>query len=107
MPCPPDMVTEPASSPTSGFMSSAIAAPTPTAFCSTRNTLTRTRRITRRMPPLASMRTSALRPMVEKKASSRVLCSDMSNEIRMPAPKRSAVITNAAIRPPTTGSGML
>ena len=59
------------------------------------------------MPPLSSMRTSALRPMVEKKASSSVLCSDMSNEICTPAPKRSAVITTAAIRPPTTGSGML
>ena len=45
--------------------------------------------------------------MVEKKASSSVLCRDMSNEICTPPPKRSAVITTAAISPPTTGSGML
>ena len=88
-------------------MSSAMAAPTPTAFWRSRNTVTTTRSTTSRMPPLASIRTSALRPMVEKKARSSVLCRDMSNAIRMSAPKRSAVITNAAIRPPTTGSGML
>ncbi len=44
---------------------------------------------------------------MEKKARSSVLCSDMSNEMLTPAPKRSAVMTTAAISPPTTGSGML
>ena len=57
--------------------------------------MTTASRTSRRTPPLSSIRTSALSPMVEKKARSSVLCGVMSNEIRTSPRSRSTVITTA------------
>ena len=73
------MVTDPAIRPISGSMPNAQAAPTPIMFCITSIPTTQAVKSTRAMPPRASMRASAPKPMVEKNASISPGCSEVSN----------------------------
>ena len=78
VPCPPVMVMEPATRPSSGFWSSATASPTPTAFWTAIKTPTTMVKMTSGMPPAFRREKSALRPMEEKNTSMKASRSDLS-----------------------------
>ena len=99
------MVTDPAISPISGSMPSSHAVPTPMTFCMTNMPTTQAVNSSRATPPRASIRASAPKPILAKKASISAGCSEVSKLIRTP-PTWVKAMSNAATKPPTTGSGI-
>ena len=88
-------------------MSIADVAINPMAFWMTMKATLIPRKSRRRLPPAASMRTSAPRPTVVKNMRSRESFSVMLNDTVVPKTPVSIAIRMAIRPPPTTGAGML
>ena len=107
VPWPPVRVMEPVTRPISGSRPSAVARPTPTAFCTTMNAATTSRNTASGLPPAFRRPKSAARPMDEKNISMNAVCSCGWNCKLRPNASLSTTTTTPASSPPATGSGML